>query len=101
MSISGSSGFRAALLAAGITVLAVSAFLLFRERITGGLLLAFAGLSAISLSETHVDYTAKMDARSFGGFLRKRSDISTLGKVCEIGSVLCLAAALLNQLVSR
>jgi hypothetical protein len=96
MPISKSSAFRTVLLAAGVAALGISIFLFLRRRLVEAFLLAFVGLTSISVSETDLDYTTKFNAQSFGTYLSKRSDISTFGKLCEIASYFCLLAALLS-----
>jgi hypothetical protein len=96
-----SSLFRHVLLAAGIAVLVFSFVLLFRHRLAEGFFCAFLGLSGISASETDIDHGARLDARSFATLMRGRSSISTLGKLCDITSYFCLAAALISWLALR
>ena len=102
MTISRTYVLRALLLTFGVAVLALCVLMFIRQRIVEGFLLAFVGLSTISLHQTDVDYETRHDAKSFMQRLRTgRSSISTLGWVCDISSYLCLAAALISWLALR
>jgi uncharacterized membrane protein YjjP (DUF1212 family) len=96
-----SSKFRTMLLAAGVAMLALSLVLLFRQHLVEGFLCAFLGLSAMTVSQSDIDPGAKHDARSFLALMRGRSQVSTLGKLCDISSYFCLAAALISWLALR
>ncbi len=91
---------RAILLTGAIGFLVVAALLFVRGRVTAGFLLAFAGLSTLSLRETDVDYQAQFGARSFLRYLGTgRSHVSTLGMLCHITANFCLLAALICWIV--
>lgn len=95
------STFRHLALALGVAGLVLGAVLLFRGHIAPGFLAAFLGLSAIGAGETDLDVTATLDSRSFGKLLRGRSQVSTPGKLCDIASYFCLAAAVISWIVLR
>ena len=102
MSIGKSTLTRTVLLAAGCAGLATAMVLLARQQLVAGFLVAFSALSAISLSETGIDYEARYSVRSFFQRLGAgRSYISALGRVCDAASYLCLAAALISWLALR
>ena len=88
-------------LAAGIGALLASAVLFHHQRVALGFLIAAFGLSSIVMAESDMDLTQKHTLKSFGGLLRGRSNVSTLGKLCDITSYFCLAAALVSWLVLR
>ena len=56
---------------------------------------------AAGAGETGLDVTARLDRGSFGKLLRGRSQVSTLGKLCDIASWFCLAAAVISWIVLR
>lgn len=95
------STFRQISLAAGVGGLFAAALFFYREQIVGGFLLAFLGLSVIAAAETNIDFSAELSMRSFGKLLMRRSCVSTFGKVCDIMSYVCLAAAGLAWLAQR
>jgi len=95
------SGFRHLALALGVAGLVLSAVLFHRAHLAPGFLVAFLGLSAIAAGETDLDVTATLNSRSFGKLLRGRSQVSTLGKLCDIASYFCLAAAIVSWVASR
>ncbi len=88
-------------LAAGIGALLASGVLFHRQQVALGFLVAFFGLSAIVMAESDIDLTKKHSLKSFGVLLKGRSYVSTLGKLCDIASYFCLAAALISWLVLR
>jgi ethanolamine utilization microcompartment shell protein EutS len=88
-------------LAAGVGALLASGVVLYRGQIAFGFLIAFFGLSAIVMAESDIDVTKKHTLKSFGILVKGRSSVSTLGKLCEIASYFCLAAALISWLVLR
>ena len=95
------STFRQLALALGAAGLLLGALLLYRAHIAAGFLAAFLALSAIGAGETGLDVTARLDRGSFGKLLRGRSQVSTLGKLCDIASWFCLAAAVISWIVLR
>lgn len=102
MNIDRSSIVRTVLLAAGCAALIVALVLLARQQLAQGFLFAFGGLSAISVSQTDMDYTAGFNARSFINHLATgRTHISALGRICDIASYLCLAGALISWAARR
>jgi hypothetical protein len=102
MSISKSSVMRMLLLGAGCAAFAAALALLYRQHLVAGFLLAFGGLSAISLSQTDVDYEERFTARAFASSLKTRhSHISTFGWICHVTSYLSLAAALISWVALR
>ena len=101
MSIDKSPVFRSVLLATGVATLALSLVLLYRQRLAEGFLCAFLGLSAITAFETDIDHEEKHSTRSFITLMRGGSPVSTLGKLCDITSWFCLAAALISWLALR
>lgn len=102
MSISKSVVMRTVLLATGCAALATSLVMLARQHLVPGFLLAFAGLSAISLSQTDIDYETRFTTRTFASAVRTgRSHISTFGWICHITSYITLAAALLSWVALR
>jgi hypothetical protein len=95
------STFRHLALSLGVAGLVLGAVLFFRGLIAPGFLAAFLGLSAIGAGETDLDVSARLDAGSFGKLLRDRSQVSTLGKLCDIASYFCLAAAVISWIALR
>ena len=97
MSIKRSTVMRIVLLITGCAVLAAALTQLARQQLVSGFLLAFGGLSGLSLSEMDVDYETRYTIRSFfKGAATRRSPISTLGKLCSITSYFALAAAFIS-----
>lgn len=95
------SAYRHMNLAAGAGALLASFVLLFRNQLPLGFLLAYFGLSAVVMAETDIDVTERHSLKSFGELLRRRTGISTLGKLCDIASWFCLLAAIISWLVLR
>jgi hypothetical protein len=95
------SAIRHSNLAAGIGGLLASGVIFHRQQFALGFLIASFGLSAIVMAESDIDVTKKHTLKSFGGLLRGRSNVSTLGKLCDITSYFCLAAALISWLMMR
>jgi hypothetical protein len=93
--------FRQLALALGVAGLVLSLVLLVRGHIVPGFMAAFLALSAIGVGETDLDVTSTLDSRSVGKLLRGRSPVSTLGKLCDIASYFCLAAAIISWIVLR
>jgi hypothetical protein len=93
--------FRHFNLAAGVGGLVASGSLFYRGQIALAFLVAFTGLSFIAAGETDADLTTKYSIRSLPTLLTQRMYISTLGKLCDIASWFCLAAALISWLVLR
>jgi hypothetical protein len=82
--------------AAGIAATVTAGFLLYRQQLVRGFLLAFIGLTVVGLAETALDYQQKLTSRSLGTWMGRRSHISTLGQMCNIASWFCLTAALIS-----
>ena len=93
------SAFRHFNLAAGVGALLASGVLFHRGQLALGFLVDFFGLSMIVAAESEIDFFKKHTLRSFGKSLGGRSSVSTLGKLCDIASYFCLAAALISWLV--
>jgi hypothetical protein len=95
------AAFRHFNLAAGIGAALASGTLFYRGQVALGFLVAAFGLSAIVMAESDIDSSSKHTFRSFGQSLRGRSNVSTLGKLCDIASYFCFAAALISWLALR
>ena len=85
----------------GVATIVAAGFVLYRQQAVQGFLVAFVGLSIIGLAETAVDYQQKLTRRSIGNWMGSRSNISTLGQMCNIASYFCLAAALVSWIALR
>ena len=95
------SSFRHGCLAAGVGASLAAGVLFYRQQIVTGFFVAYLGLSLVATAESSTDFTAEHTWRSFGKLLKGRSSISTFGKLCDITSYFCLAAALISWLVLR
>jgi hypothetical protein len=95
------SRFRHISLALGVAGLVIAGLLFWRGLTVVAFVAAFLGLSSISVAETEMDATTRLGVRSFGKLLAGRSQISTLGKLCDIASYFCLAAALISWIALR
>ena len=95
------SAYRHMNLAAGAGALLASVVLLFRGQLPLGFLLAYFGLSAVVMAESDIDVTERHSLKSFGELLRRRTGISTLGKLCEVASYFFLAASIISWLALR
>ncbi|HTQ35677.1 MAG TPA: hypothetical protein VMH77_01465 [Steroidobacteraceae bacterium] len=87
--------------AAGCGALLAAGLLLHRGQLPAGFLLAFLALSAIAVAESDIDFTAGLNRRSCASMLTARSQISTLGKLCDIAAYFCLAAAVISWVAAR
>jgi hypothetical protein len=95
------AAFRQLNRAAGVGALLAAGVLLYRGQLPFGFVVAFFGLSAIVMAESEIDPTQQHTMRSLGRSLAGRSYVSTLGKLCDIASWFCLAAALISWFALR
>lgn len=88
-------------LAAGIGILLAATTIFWRGQLALGFLTTGFGLSVIVMAEGEFDLSKKHDLKSFWQMLRSRTEVSTLGKLCDITAHFCYAAALISWLVLR
>ncbi len=66
-----------------------------------GFLVAFGGLSMISVGQSGLDYNERYTAKNFMSSMSGRVPITAFGRFCSMASFLCLAAAGISWLALR